>query len=52
MDNEALGSIVSGEITDALNHYAQEFSAKRIKALDFYLGEPLGNEVEGKSQVI
>ena len=52
MDNEALGSIVSGEITDALNHYAQECSAKRIKALDFYLGEPLGNEVDGKSQVI
>ena len=52
MDNEALGSIVSGEITDALNHYDQEFSAKRIKALDFYLGEPLGNEVDGKSQVI
>jgi hypothetical protein len=52
MDDEQLGSIISGEITDALNHYDQEFSAKRIKALDYYLAEPLGNEVEGKSQVI
>lgn len=24
----------------------------RIKALDYYLGEPLGNEVEGRSQVV
>lgn len=52
MDDEHLGSVVSSEITDALNHYDQEFSAKRIKALDYYLGENLGNEVEGKSQVI
>ena len=52
MDEDQLGSIVSSEITDALNHYDQEFSAKRIRALDFYLGEPLGNEVEGRSQVI
>ena len=48
MDNEALGSIVSGEITDALNHYDQEFSAKRIKALDFYLGEPLAMRLMAK----
>ena len=30
MDNEALGSIVSGEITDELIHYDQEFSANGI----------------------
>ena len=35
MDDEQLGSIISGEITDALNPYDQEFSAKRINALDY-----------------
>ena len=29
-----------------------ELSEDRTKALDYYLGEPMGNEVEGRSQVI
>ena len=52
MDEYQLRSIVSSEITDALNHFDSEYSQERIRAMDFYLGEPLGNEVEGRSQVI
>ena len=52
MDDVQLGSIVSGEITDALNHFDSEYTQDRLRALDFYLGEPLGNEVEGRSSVV
>jgi len=52
MDDYKLNSIVSSEITDALNHFDSEFSQERIRAMDFYLGEPFGNEVEGRSSVV
>ena len=52
MDDYQLNSIVSSEIRDSLNHFDSEYSQERIRALDFYLGEPLGNEVEGRSQVV
>ena len=52
MDEYQLSSIVSSEITDALNHFDSEYSQERIRAMDFYLAEPFGNEVEGRSSVI
>ncbi|REJ67621.1 MAG: hypothetical protein DWQ28_06490 [Proteobacteria bacterium] len=52
MDEVQLGSIVSGEITDALNYFDSEYSQDRLRALDFYMGEPLGNEMDGRSSVI
>jgi len=52
MDEYRLNSIISSEITDALNHFDSEFSQERIRAMDFYLGEPFGNEVEGRSSVV
>lgn len=52
MDEVQLGSIVSGEITDALNYFDSEYSQDRLRALDFYMGEPLGNEMDGRSSVV
>ena len=52
MQEEQLSDIISKEIRDSLNHFDSEFSADRLRALDMYLGEPLGNEVEGRSQVV
>jgi len=52
MDDYQLSSIVSNEITDALNHFDSEYTEQRLRAMDFYLGEPLGNEVDGKSSVV
>ena len=45
-------SIISNEIQNALNYYDSEFSQERIDAMGYYLGEPFGNEVEGRSQVV
>jgi len=52
MDEYQLNSILTSEIRDSLNHFDSEYSQERIRAMDFYLGEPMGNEVEGRSQVI
>lgn len=52
MDNEQLGSVISKEITESLNHFDSEYSQDRIDALDYYLGRPFGNEVEGRSSVV
>ena len=52
MDETTLKSIVSSEITDALNHFDSHFSEDRLQAQDYYMGEELGNEVEGRSSVI
>jgi len=52
MDDERLGQIVGREIQDSLQYFEQEFSQNRVEALDYYLAKPLGNEIEGRSQVI
>ena len=52
MDNDQLGSVISREITDSLNHFDSEYGQDRLDALDYYLGRPLGNEVDGRSSVI
>jgi len=52
MDKERLGSIIQSEIRESQNHYETEYSVDRLKAIDYYLGEPMGNEIEGRSQVV
>ena len=52
MNEEQLANIVSSEITDSLNHFDSEYAADRLRAMDMYLGEPLGNEIDGRSQVV
>ena len=52
MDNELLGSVISREITESLNHFDTEYTQDRIDALDYYLGRPFGNEIEGRSSVV
>ena len=45
-------SIVSKEIHNASGYIGGELVARRKKSLEYYLGMPLGNEQEGRSQVI
>jgi len=45
-------SILRTEIEQALGYYDTEFSQDRIDAMDYYLGEPFGNEQPDRSQVI
>ena len=44
--------MVSREITESLNHFDTEYTQDRIDALDYYLGRPFCNEVEGRSSVV
>ena len=48
---EKLKALIQQEITNSLGFYGGELTQQRKNALKFYLGEPLGNEVEGQSQV-
>jgi hypothetical protein len=50
MADETLISAI--ERHEALADEAGDVSKERTKALDYYLGEPMGNEVDGRSQVI
>lgn len=52
MDDLEFKGIVKEEIQSALNYYDTEFSQDRIDTMSYYLGEPFGNEQEGRSQVI
>ena len=45
-------AIVRNEIEQALGYYDTEFSQDRIDAMDYYLGEPFGNEQPDRSQVV
>ncbi len=51
LTKERLKALIGQEITNSLGFYGGELSSQRKNALKFYLGEPLGNEVEGQSQV-
>ena len=51
LTKERLRSLISQEIANSLGFYGGELTEQRKNALKFYLGEPLGNEVEGQSQV-
>lgn len=51
LTKDRLKSLIGQEITNSLGFYGSELSSQRKNALKFYLGEPLGNEVEGQSQV-
>ena len=52
MDDSELESLVGGELTDATSFIDAELSPVRARAIQYYRGEPFGNEEEGRSQVV
>ena len=52
MKIDELSSVISSEIQQAQNYFESEFASERMKAIDYYLGEPLGNERDGFSSVV
>jgi len=52
MNDIEFQSVVRNEIEQALGHYDTEYSQDRIDAMDYYLGEPFGNEQPDRSQVV
>jgi len=47
-----LQSIINGEITNALGFLGGNLSSQRKKSIEYYLGEKLGTEIDGRSQVV
>jgi len=52
MDEGRLKAILESEIDNAIGYIESETTQSRAKALQFYLRQPFGNEVEGRSQVV
>lgn len=52
MDETELQAIVSAEVEDAVSFIDSEIGPARALAVDYYFGRPLGNEEEGRSQVV
>ena len=51
-DNRELVNIIGDHIDDSLGFIATETQLQRASALDYYMREPYGNEVEGRSQIV
>ena len=52
MDELKLKSIIDAEISNSLGYLETETTEQRREALQAYLRQPYGNEVEGKSQIV
>ena len=50
--DEQIASICRGEVDSASGKASGELAHERAEALDYYNGEPYGDEVEGRSQVV
>jgi len=52
MTEEEIKNLLDDNIDDALNYVENEVDADRKKAMDYYLRQPYGNEVSGKSSIV
>lgn len=52
MEESELKSIVNAQIRSAMGYMGGDLSNERAQAMDYYLGEPFGNEMEGRSAVV
>ena len=52
MDDLELKAILEIEIDNAIGYLETETVEERTKAMEYYLRQPYGNEVEGKSQIV
>ena len=47
-----LKNIISSEINNSIGFMGGALSGARKKSLEYYMGEPLGTEIDGRSQVV
>lgn len=52
LSEDEIKRILSSEIADSISYNETELSEQRRQAIRYYYGQPLGNEVEGRSEVI
>jgi hypothetical protein len=45
-------TLISQEVQNSLGFYSSELAEQRKDAIKYYLGEPIGNETEGRSSVV
>ena len=52
LTEEELVTRIRGEITESLGYMGDTISHQREQAMQYYYGQPFGNEVEGRSQFV
>lgn len=52
MSDRELAAIISNRVNDSLGLTGDKLSNDRITALQYYRGDPFGNEIDGRSQVV
>jgi hypothetical protein len=52
LDDDQLVSMIEQMERQAIGYYNSQVAGEQAKAMDYYLGKPLGTEEEGRSQVI
>jgi hypothetical protein len=52
MDEGQIKGILEAEIDNSIGYIETETTEERRRALDYYLRNPYGNEVEGRSQIV
>ena len=52
MDEYKLKALIASEIQTSMGYLGGELTEQRTKSLEYYFGEPFGNEQDGRSQVI
>lgn len=52
MGDDELKAIVGAYIQQSIGYLSSEVSESRRRALDYYNGEPFGNEMDGRSKVV
>ena len=52
MTEDELIAKLSSEIESSTGHMSSELSHQREEAMKYYLGEPFGNEIDGRSEIV
>ncbi len=52
MTDDTLKAVVSAEVRRSIGYMGGTISTDRQKSLNYYLGRPFGNEIEGRSSVV
>lgn len=52
LSDHEIRAVVGKRVADASGATHSDLNAERERALDFYFGRPLGNEIEGRAQVV
>jgi hypothetical protein len=52
MSEDQVKAILDAHIHDSMGYIGGELTKQRGMAMDYYLGEPFGNEIDGRSKVV